>query len=110
MPNYRRFRDGDVFFFTLVTHRRRDIFSEASARGLLRTAIEATRAAHPWTTEGIVLLPDHMHMLWRMPADDGNYARRIAAFKKRFTRAYLSAGGVEGELSASQRRQRCRWP
>lgn len=47
-------------------------------------------------------------MLWRLPDDDDDYAKRIAALKRRFTRGYLSAGGVEGELSTSQRRQRCR--
>ena len=108
MPNYRRHRDGRMFFFTLVTHRRRRLFDKPQTRKLLKQAIEATRLARPWITEAIVLLPDHIHMLWRLPVDDADYSARIAAIKKRFTRAYLAAGGSEGELSASQRRQRCR--
>jgi putative transposase len=108
MPNYLRYRDGNLFFFTLVTHRRRPTFVEAPARQLLRDAIDVTRQGHPWTTEAIVLLPDHIHMLWRLPENDTDYTRRIAALKKRFTRAYLAAGGIEGDLSPSQRRQRCR--
>jgi len=97
-----------VFFFTCVTHRRRPLFDDPAARRMLREAMEATRASRPWVTEGIVLLPDHLHMLWRLPEDDPDYSGRVGAMKKRFTRAYLAAGGVEAEVSASQRRQRCR--
>ncbi len=56
----------------------------------------------------MVLLPDHLHVLWRLPEGDADYAARIGALKKRFTRAYLARGGAEGEVSASQHRQRCR--
>ena len=108
MPNYRRYRDGCMFFFTLVTHGRRRLFDKAWTRRLLSQAIEATRQARPWITEAMVLLPDHIHMLWRLPEHESDYSVRIAAIKKRFTRAYLAGGGAEGELSASQRRQRCR--
>ena len=97
-----------MFFFTLVAHRRRPLFAADWTRQLLRQAIEATRQLRPWTTEAVVLLPHHLHMLWRLPEGDADYSGRIAAIKKRFTRAYLAGGGAEGELSASQRRQRCR--
>ena len=105
MSHYRRSKHGVLFFLTWVTHNRRDIFSHSSARDLLRNAIEATRRDHPWETEAIVLLPDHLHMLWRLPETDNDYSRRMGVIKKRFTRAYLASGGAEGEVSASQKRQ-----
>ena len=108
MPNYRRSGDGCLFFFTCVTHDRRPLFAAPAARRMLGEAMEATRAARPWVTEGIVLLPDHLHTLWQLPDGDADYSSRIGAMKKRFTRAYLAAGGAEAEVSASQRRQRCR--
>lgn len=108
MPSYRRYREGNLFFFTLVAHLRRPIFKNAAARRLLKDAIEATRSSLPWTTEAMVLLPDHIHTLWRLPDGDEDYSRRISAMKKRFTRAYIASGGVEGETTASQRRQRYR--
>ncbi len=108
VPSYRRYREGNLFFLTVVTHHRRPLFADDHARRLLRDAIEATRLALPWTTEAMVLLPDHLHMLWRLPDNDTDYSRRISAMKKRFTRAYLATGGAEGRISPSQRRQRSR--
>jgi len=58
--------------------------------------------------EAIVLLPDHLHMLWRMPEGDADYSTRIAATKKRFTRSYLAAGGAEAPVRPGQRRHRLR--
>ncbi|MHC4984234.1 MAG: transposase [Planctomycetota bacterium] len=66
MPSYRRNYQGRCFFFTLVTHERRKIFADGSARRILREAIERTQQQRPWQMEAIVLLPDHLHMLWRM--------------------------------------------
>ena len=47
-------------------------------------------------------------MMWRLPLGDVDYSTRIAAIKKRFTRAYLSGGGREAVLSPGQRRHRRR--
>jgi putative transposase len=108
MPNYRRKRDGSLYFFTVVTCDRRPIFDAQFARDLLSDAIERTRQDRPWVTEAIALLPDHMHMLWRMPEGDVAYSARLAAIKKRFTRAYLGAGGTEGSVASGQQRHRRR--
>lgn len=108
MPNYRRKRQGSLYFFTLVTHDRRPIFGVATARRLLRDAIERTRRDHPWTIEAIVLLPDHLHTLWRLPPGDTDYSARIAAIKKRFTRSHLAHCGREVTVLPGQRRHRRR--
>lgn len=75
---------------------------------MLGKAMRRTRADWPWQTLGIVLLPDHLHMLWRMPADDTDYSRRITSIKRRFTRAYLDSGGIEGTPPPGQHRKRHR--
>ncbi len=108
MPNYRRWHDGSLYFFTLVTQDRREIFRHEMARRLLREAMESTRAERLWTTVAIVLLPDHLHLIWRMSGDDLDYSTRIGAIKKRFTRAYLAAGGSEGSVSDGGRKHRRR--
>lgn len=56
----------------------------------------------------MVLLPDHLHMLWRMPDDDTDFSTRIAALKKRFTRAYLREGGRDSDVPPGQVRHRLR--
>ena len=108
MPNYRRKHVGDVYFFTLVTCDRMRLFDCERNRRLLGAAMRKTRRYLPWKTLGVVLLPDHLHLLWRLPPGDSDYSRRITAIKRRFTRAYLATGGVEGALPAGQRRKRHR--
>ena len=108
MPNYRRNYDGECFFFTLVTCGRVPIFADDLSRRQLSSALRKTRHQWPWETEGIVLLPDHLHMIWRLPSDDTNYSRRISSIKRRFTRAYLASGGPEGTVPTGQSRKRHR--
>jgi len=108
MSNYRRKHQGSLYFFTIVTHNRQPLFARESARRLLSTAIERTQQDRPWKIEAMVLLPEHLHALWRLPPDDTDYSGRIAAMKKRFTRAYLAACGVEEPIAPGQRRHRRR--
>ena len=108
MPNYRRSHAERHFFFTLVARGRRGIFAAEHARSLLRKSMELTREQRPWETVGIVLLPDHLHMLWCLPDGDTDYSSRIAAVKKRFTRAFLAGGGPESIVPEGQRRHRLR--
>jgi putative transposase len=75
MPNYRRiFQPGGTFFFTVVTERRRPLLLETVARRCLRTAIRQVQAQRPFEITAIVLLPNHLHCIWKLPA-------RLAAFK-----------------------------
>ena len=112
MPRYRRvIRPGGTFFLTLVSYRRRPIFDDASARRCLRCAIAAARDARPFTLMQLVLLPDHLHLILQLPANDADFSTRIASIKAGFTRSWSGTGG-HGESapagSASRNRQRYR--
>ena len=109
MPNYRRWRqEGGCFFLTVVTYGRRPLFADTSARELLHQALRAVANERPWTTEAMVLLPDHWHALWRLPAGDTDYSTRVARVKKTFTGAWIARGGKEQAITESQRRLRRR--
>lgn len=109
MSDYRRWRQpGGCVFLTVVTFGRQDLFADTQARQLLRESMDAVQAERPWQTEGIVLLPNHWHALWRLPEDDANYSTRVAQIKKRFTDAWLARGGREGLVSPGKRRWRRR--
>ena len=109
MPNYRRWRiEGGTYSFTVVTHQRRPIFGVPLWRRLLREAIERVQGEHPFDLRAIVLLPDHLHMLWRLPEGDSDYSTRLAVVKKRFTDTYLAAGGTEGTSTPSREKHRLR--
>lgn len=106
MPEFRRAVDrGGTFFFTVVTYRRRPIFHEAQARFLLREAMQQVRTVRPFTLDAIVLLPDHLHCIWTLPDDDTDFSTRWRRIKERFTRAYLTAGGVESKPTIGQERK-----
>ena len=97
-----------MVFLTIVTHHRRAILTSQPARSLLREAIRKVEHAHPFEMRAIVLLPDHLHMLWLLPDGDADYSTRVRVMKKRFTDAYLAAGGSEGASTASRRKHRLR--
>lgn len=109
MPNYRRWcAEGGIYFFTLVTHERIPILTGPLARQLLRRAMVRVRQRRPFEQIGAALLPDHMHLLWRLPEGDANYSMRIGAIKQAFTRSWLAAGGHEGTVSPTRQRQEYR--
>ena len=55
-----------------------------------------------------MLLPDHLHLLMRLPAEESNFSVRIGGMKKRFTELYLASGGCEADPSPGRRRKRYR--
>jgi putative transposase len=114
MSNYRRCREGSVYFFTVVTHRRRRILVTDAGRAALRSAFDEVRHTRPFRMVGIVLLPDHLHAIWELPRGDSDYSTRWRHIKTLFTRNWLDAGGtsvgvrrsrsVRGERGVWQRR------
>jgi len=104
MSWYRRNRTaGGTYFFTVVSYRRRRLFDSPMARACLRNALRDVRRRWPFEIEAIVLLPDHLHSVWRLPTGDDNYSLRWQKVKEAFTRSYLASGGSEGPASASRR-------
>jgi putative transposase len=109
VPNYRRLPvEGGEYFLTIVTHERRPILRDATARRLLREAIREVRRLRPFEIVAIVLLPDHFHWLIALPPGDADFSGRVRAVKHAFTKAYLAAGGSEGAFSLSRVRHRQR--
>jgi|GEM_PF-4169218 len=83
-------------FFTVVTYNRRALFTESLARECLHAASDKTRRRTPFEDVALCLLPDHMHGVWKLPEDDGDFSLRWARIKAGFTRRYLGAGGIGG--------------
>lgn len=103
MTNYRRnFVQGGTFFFTLVTHRRNPILTTRLARNTLRKAFQSVRRGRPFIIDAIVLLPDHLHSVWTLPANDADFSTRWRQIKSLFTRQWLQQGGREAAQSQSR--------
>jgi putative transposase len=91
MPNYIRTRaTGGTYFFTLVTAQRRPLFRSPVAVDCLRRAYRRIARQYPFTTEAIVILPDHLHVLWTLPDGDAGYPLRLQLLKSRTTRELRS--------------------
>ena len=94
---YRRLRiEGATYFFTVVTYKRRPIFANAEAVALLQLATSSVQAAHPFEIVAQVILPDHLHVLWKLPDGDSDFPMRWRQIKAAFTRVYAKAGPDEG--------------
>ena len=104
MSWYRRNRTaGGTYFFTVVSYRRRRLFDTPMARACLRNALRDVRRRWPFEIEAIVLLPDQLHSVWRLPTSDDNYSLRWQKVKELFTRSYLAQGGREASVSGARR-------
>jgi putative transposase len=107
MPEYRRaYEQGGMFFFTVVTHRRRRLLSKAQAREYLRSSILSVQADLPFELIAIVLLPDHLHCIWKLPEGDADFPIRWACIKRGFSKLWIAGGGSESEVSDARREHR----
>ena len=87
MPTFiRSGKPGGTFFFTLVTYRRRKILTKPESRIILREVILEVRREHPFTVDAWVLLPDHIHCIWTLPEDEGDFSKRWGLIKAGFSR------------------------
>jgi len=107
---YRRAKaPGSTFFFTVVTCSRRKIFTDKQTVALLRQSIKAVQMRHPFKVEAAVILPDHLHMLWRLPDDDGDYATRWRLVKSYFIRRWPGATDYPATPSRQTKSERTAW-
>ncbi len=107
MPNYRRaFTPGATFFFTVVTNNRRPILTEPLVTESLRAAIRDIRTRMPFEIIAWVLLPDHLHAVWRMPQGDSDFSLRWALIKQHVTRACTATSFAQHGVNDSRRKRR----
>lgn len=97
---YRRlFIPGAHYFFTVVTEGRKPLLVDHIDR--LREAFRLCKTRYPFEIEAIVVMPDHIHSLWRLPEQDCQFSLRWMVIKRKF-----SAGLPTGHLSASKQQKR----
>lgn len=92
MSNYRRpKRSGASVFFTVnLADRSSDLLVHEVAT--LRKAVAKTRQERPFRIDAWVVLPDHMHCVWTLPAGDADFSTRMSAIKARFSMNIRRAG------------------
>jgi putative transposase len=87
MPDYRRNRvPGATYFFTVnLRDRRSDLL--VVRIDVLRHAVRTERRRYPFHIDAWVVLPDHMHCLWTLPAGDSDFPRRWRDIKTAFSKS-----------------------
>src|SRR5919197_3990899 len=85
MTAYRRYRlKGGCYFFTVALAERRGRLLLEHTHGL-RAASRQVKQAHPFKTEAIVILPDHLHCIWTLPPGDDDFSTRWRQIKAAFS-------------------------
>lgn len=92
---------GGTYFFTVnLVDRRSDTLVRHMAE--LRTAMRTVISTHPFAITAMVVLPEHLHAIWRLPKDDVGYPTRWALIKAGFSRQLPK----DELISASRRTKR----
>ena len=76
---------GGTFFFT-VNLADRSTDTLVKHIDALRAATNQVKAAHPFTLLAMVVLPEHLHAIWRLPEGDADYPLRWSLIKAGFSR------------------------
>lgn len=85
MSCYRRpdVTGATVFFTVALAMRGGRLLTDRA--DLLRHALRQTMAERPFVVDAWVVLPDHIHTVWTMPAGDRDYGTRWRLIKSRFS-------------------------
>jgi putative transposase len=76
---------GGTYFFTVnLAERNSDTLVRHIAD--FRDVLNNVKAAHPFAVVAMVVLPEHLHAIWRLPAGDAGYSTRWSLLKAGFSR------------------------
>ena len=108
--HYRRARTlGATYFFTVVTYNRQPLFNHPETVQLLRQSFHIVKQQHPFDIEAIVVLPDHLHCMWSLPAGDADFSTRWRLIKSHFTRSCPEPYKRARSLSRRHKQEQAVW-
>jgi REP element-mobilizing transposase RayT len=76
---------GGTYFFTVNLAERHADFLVRHIEDM-RTVMQRVKVAHPFVTLAMVVLPEHLHTIWRLPQGDADYPLRWSQIKTGFSR------------------------
>ena len=109
MVGYRRnFVAGGTYFFTATLLDRSSSYL-IDYSDLLLKSVQSVKSKSHFDEVATVVLPDHLHTIWKLPYDDFDYPGRWKAIKSLFTRSLVKSGvplekNTRGEYLLWQRR------
>jgi putative transposase len=77
MSHYKRlYRHGGTWFFTVNLWQRQNNPLLVQKIELLRQSVRNVRQKYPFAIIAWVVLPEHMHCIWRLPEGDSDFSTR----------------------------------
>jgi putative transposase len=76
---------------------------------LLREAFGRVTKEHPFTIDAFVLLPEHLHCVWTLPAGDRDFSKRWRLIKSYFSRNCNSRHKSTPSASRQMKKERAVW-
>jgi putative transposase len=87
MPNYiRNWVPGGTYFFTVNLLERKGNDLLVREVDLLRESVRTVKTAHPFEIIAWVVLPEHMHCVWKLTEGDSDFALRWRGIRSLFSR------------------------
>lgn len=105
--NYRRIKpQGVCYFFTINLENRKStlLIDEIDK---LKKAIKIVKSKHPFKIDGVVVMPEHLHMVITLPVQDVDYSKRLSLIKSNFSRAIQLQEPIS--ISRKKKRERGIW-
>ena len=98
---YRRDRTpGGCYFFTLVTMDRQPLLTLPENLERLQQSFHLENQRRSFQIDGLIVLPDHLHCILKLPENDDNYPVRITNIKKFFS---MGCKGISAEVTPSRK-------
>jgi len=94
---------GGTYFFTVNLAERR---SDLLVRHIddLRAAMKTVKDAHPFAILTMVVLPEHLHAIWRLPPDDADYPLHWSLIKAGVSRRLAKGEHIRASRQAKRER------
>jgi putative transposase len=87
MSDYHRLKvPGTAWFFTVNLADRHGNRLLVDHIDSLREVLRHVRGDHPFRIDAMVVLPEHLHCIWTLPAGDSDYRSRWSLIKAGFSR------------------------
>lgn len=99
---------GGCYFFTVVTAQRHSNQILTENIDLLREAFRSVQTNHPFKMDAVVILPEHLHCIWQLPASSNDFSTRWRLIKSTFSRA-ISKEGERISQSRQKKKERNIW-
>ena len=108
MTEYRRFYiPNALWFFTVNLAERKNNRLLIEQIDLLGQAFRYVKTRKPFYMNAVVIMPDHLHCIWRLPPEDGDYSIRWNLLKGYFSRKISTGERISN--SRQKRRERGIW-